>query len=127
MRSLLAGHSYYDPGFEQLRFTASEIRSSLKTGHVFRRTLQEFGDNTSALIRVQRQEGNATCVAHADQVMKQRAGNGWSVKRQSGGSHRTLERMGWPDFVFAFHDDEEVGPRMPARIAKHTGLRPGDL
>jgi predicted RNA binding protein YcfA (HicA-like mRNA interferase family) len=51
---------------------------------------------------------------------------GWSVKRQSG-SHRILERAGWPDFVFAFHDKEEVGPRMLARIAKHTGLQPGDL
>jgi predicted RNA binding protein YcfA (HicA-like mRNA interferase family) len=53
--------------------------------------------------------------------------NGWSIKRQSGGSHRVLERMGWPDFVFAFHDDVELGPRMLARIAKHTGLQPGDL
>jgi hypothetical protein len=25
-------------------------------------------------------------------------------------------RDGWPDFVFAFHDDEEIGPRMLARI-----------
>ena len=32
-----------------------------------------------------------------------------------------------PDFVFAFHDDEELGPRMLARIAKHTGLKPQDL
>jgi predicted RNA binding protein YcfA (HicA-like mRNA interferase family) len=51
---------------------------------------------------------------------------GWRIKRQSG-AHRILERKGWPDFVFAFHDDEEVGPRMLARIAKHTGLRPEDL
>ena len=51
---------------------------------------------------------------------------GWQLKRQSG-SHRTLSRAGWPDFVFAFHDSEEVGPRMLARIAKHTGLRPEDL
>lgn len=51
---------------------------------------------------------------------------GWRVKRQSG-SHRTLERLGWADVVFAFHDDEEIGPRMPARIAKRTGLTPGDL
>ncbi len=29
-------------------------------------------------------------------------GIGWSLKRQSG-SHRTLKRDGWPDFVFAFH------------------------
>jgi predicted RNA binding protein YcfA (HicA-like mRNA interferase family) len=53
--------------------------------------------------------------------------NGWSVKRQSGGSHRVLERVGWDDFVFAFHDDVEIGPRMLARIAKHTGLQPADL
>jgi len=52
---------------------------------------------------------------------------GWSVKRQSGGSHRILARIGWPDYVFAFHDDEEIGPRMLARIAKHTGLQPSDL
>jgi predicted RNA binding protein YcfA (HicA-like mRNA interferase family) len=52
---------------------------------------------------------------------------GWAVKRQSGGSHRVLARPGWPDFVFAFHDDEEIGPRMLARIGKRTGLEPGDL
>ena len=51
---------------------------------------------------------------------------GWAIKRQSG-SHRTLAREGWPDVVFAFHDDEEIGPRMLARLAKHTGLRPDDL
>lgn len=51
---------------------------------------------------------------------------GWTVKRQSG-SHRTLARSGWPDFVFAFHDDDEIGPAMLARIAKRTGLKPEDL
>jgi predicted RNA binding protein YcfA (HicA-like mRNA interferase family) len=51
---------------------------------------------------------------------------GWSVKRQSG-SHRTLRRPGWADVVFAFHDDDEIGPRMLARVAKRTGLAPGDL
>jgi predicted RNA binding protein YcfA (HicA-like mRNA interferase family) len=51
--------------------------------------------------------------------------NGWIIKRQSG-SHRTLSRPGWPD-VFAFHDNEELGPRMLARIAKRTGLTPEDL
>jgi hypothetical protein len=29
--------------------------------------------------------------------------------------------------VFAFHDDQEIGPRMLARIAKRTDLRPEDL
>lgn len=51
---------------------------------------------------------------------------GWTVKRQTG-SHRVLERPGWPDYIFAFHDSEEIGPKMLARIAKHTGLTPNDL
>ena len=51
---------------------------------------------------------------------------GWRIKRQSG-SHKTLAREGWPDFVFAFHDGDEIGPRMLARVAKHTGLKPEDL
>jgi len=51
---------------------------------------------------------------------------GWQLRRQSG-SHRTLWRDGWPDLVFAFHEGEEIGPKMLARIAKHTGLRPEDL
>lgn len=52
---------------------------------------------------------------------------GWQIKRHSGGSHRILARVGWPDFVFAFHEGEEIGPRMLARIARRTGLRPEDL
>ncbi|HEY3393162.1 MAG TPA: type II toxin-antitoxin system HicA family toxin [Lacipirellulaceae bacterium] len=51
---------------------------------------------------------------------------GWSIKRQTG-SHRVLERVGYPDYVFAFHDNDEIGPRMLARIARNTGLRPEDL
>ena len=51
---------------------------------------------------------------------------GWTEKRRTG-SHRTLSRPDWPDFVFAFHDQEEIGPRMLARIARHTGLTPDDL
>ena len=51
---------------------------------------------------------------------------GWRLKRQTG-SHKVLERPGWPVFVFAFHDGEEIGPKMLARIARHTGLRPEDL
>lgn len=52
---------------------------------------------------------------------------GWHVKRQGGGSHATLERDGWPDYVWAFHEREEIGPKMLARIAKKTGLKPEDL
>jgi predicted RNA binding protein YcfA (HicA-like mRNA interferase family) len=45
---------------------------------------------------------------------------GWAIKRQSG-SHRTLSRPEWADFVFAFHDDEEIGhgcwPGSPSVLA----------
>jgi predicted RNA binding protein YcfA (HicA-like mRNA interferase family) len=51
---------------------------------------------------------------------------GWTLKRSTS-SHKTLARPGWPDYVFSFHDDEEIGPRMLARIARHTGLTPDDL
>ena len=51
---------------------------------------------------------------------------GWVQKRQTG-SHRVLARKGYPDYVFAFHGGEEIGPRMLARIARHTGLTPNDL
>ena len=52
---------------------------------------------------------------------------GWSLKREGKGSHRILERSGFPDFTFAFHDADEIGPRMLARVAKHAGLNPSDL
>ena len=51
---------------------------------------------------------------------------GWEVKRQTG-SHKTLARQGWSDYTFAFHDGDEIGPKMMARVAKHTGLKPEDL
>lgn len=62
----------------------------------------------------------------ADRLLSSLVRIGWRLKRQSG-SHRTLSREGWPDFVFAFHDGDEIGPRMVARVAKNTGLRPEDL
>ena len=52
---------------------------------------------------------------------------GWRIKRQTGGSHRILARENWPDYVFAVHDGEEIGPRMLARIARRTGLKPEEL
>jgi predicted RNA binding protein YcfA (HicA-like mRNA interferase family) len=61
--------------------------------------------------------------AKAKKVLSALQSIGWRVKRQSG-SHKTLEH---PDYIFAFHDGEEIGPRMLSRIAAHTGLQPGDL
>jgi predicted RNA binding protein YcfA (HicA-like mRNA interferase family) len=51
---------------------------------------------------------------------------GSRIKRQSG-SHKVLSRDGWADFIFAFHDGDEIGPRMLSRIARHTGLCPEDI
>lgn len=52
---------------------------------------------------------------------------GWRIKRETASSHKVLERDGWANYTFAFHDSDEVGPKMLARIAKKTGLQPGDL
>lgn len=52
--------------------------------------------------------------------------NGWVIKRSSV-SHKTLAKEGFPDYVFAFHDSDDIGPKMLARIAKRTGLKPKDL
>lgn len=51
---------------------------------------------------------------------------GWEEKRRRG-SHRTLGRVGWRDYTWAFHDRDDIGPRMLARIARDTGLTPEDL
>jgi predicted RNA binding protein YcfA (HicA-like mRNA interferase family) len=51
---------------------------------------------------------------------------GWTVKRQTG-SHKVLEREGFPNYIFAFGDSDEIGPKMLARVAKKTGLTPDDL
>ena len=62
----------------------------------------------------------------AQRVLAALLRHGWTVKRQTG-SHRVLTKVGFPDYVFAFHDRDEIGPRVLARIAKHTGLMPNDL
>ncbi len=51
---------------------------------------------------------------------------GWTEKRVRG-SHRILERVGWPDVLFAYHDDVEIGPVALKKVADKTGLKPSDL
>lgn len=51
---------------------------------------------------------------------------GWRVIRQEG-SHRILFRAGFAETVFSYHDSDEIGPKILARIAKRTGLTPEDL
>jgi predicted RNA binding protein YcfA (HicA-like mRNA interferase family) len=69
---------------------------------------------------------NGWGTAKAAAVLRSLYRIGWTLKRQSG-SHRVLARPEWPDYIFAFHDGDEIGPRMLARIAKRTGLLPEDL
>jgi predicted RNA binding protein YcfA (HicA-like mRNA interferase family) len=69
---------------------------------------------------------SAWLAVKAERLLRALLRIGWIVKRSSG-SHRVLSRPSWPDYVFAFHDGDEVGPRMLARVAKHTGLKPEDL
>jgi len=52
---------------------------------------------------------------------------GWRIKRQRGTSHRILERAGWPDVLFAYHNRVTLGPVAMKVLAKKTGLRPEDL
>ena len=45
----------------------------------------------------------------------------WTVAWQNG-SHRRLKRAGWANYTFGFHDGDEVGPALLARMAMgHTG------
>jgi predicted RNA binding protein YcfA (HicA-like mRNA interferase family) len=63
----------------------------------------------------------------APQVFRALQRIGWKIKRTSSGSHSTLCRDGWPDYTWAFHDSDEIGPKMLSKIAKKTGLTPSDL
>jgi predicted RNA binding protein YcfA (HicA-like mRNA interferase family) len=55
---------------------------------------------------------------------------GWREKPRvsKSGSHKQLENPEFPhEFTWAFHDGDEIGPKMLARIAKLTGLTPEDI
>ena len=51
---------------------------------------------------------------------------GWKTVRTTG-SPKVLSHSDYPNYVFSFHDNEEIGPVMLKRISKHTGLKPEDL
>ena len=65
--------------------------------------------------------------AKAKRVYRALLNIGWREKSRTSGSHRKLERPGYPDFIWAFHDSDEIGPVMLRKIAKHTGLKPEDI
>jgi len=60
------------------------------------------------------------------QLLKALIRKGWTIKRISG-SHKILEHPIHNDYVFAFHDNEEIDPKMLSRISKHIGIMPEDL
>jgi predicted RNA binding protein YcfA (HicA-like mRNA interferase family) len=66
--------------------------------------------------------------AKAGRVFKALLRIGWRPVSQSG-SHIKLRHLDgkFPDYIWAFHDRVEIGPKMLARIAKHTGLEPSDI
>jgi predicted RNA binding protein YcfA (HicA-like mRNA interferase family) len=53
---------------------------------------------------------------------------GWMPLTQTGSHIKLRHRESkYPDYIWAFRDKDEIGPRMLVRIAKHTGLQPSDL
>jgi predicted RNA binding protein YcfA (HicA-like mRNA interferase family) len=51
---------------------------------------------------------------------------GWRHDRTVG-SHKIMKKDGWADYPFSFHDSEELGPAILAKVFKKTGLQPKDL
>jgi predicted RNA binding protein YcfA (HicA-like mRNA interferase family) len=55
---------------------------------------------------------------------------GWREKPRvsNSGSHKQLVHPDFDfEFTWAFHDSDEIGPKMLSRIAKRTGLKPEDI
>jgi hypothetical protein len=50
---------------------------------------------------------------------------GWSIKREAGGSHKVLERAGSADFVWAFHDRDEIRTPHARPHREANGARAG--
>jgi predicted RNA binding protein YcfA (HicA-like mRNA interferase family) len=48
---------------------------------------------------------------------------GWTFKKQVG-SHKKLEKPGWRNFTFCFHDKEEIGPAALAKSQKTPAFAP---
>ena len=66
--------------------------------------------------------------AKARRVFKALLAIGWMPTSQTGSHIKLKHRESkFPDYIWSFHDNQEIGPRMLARIAKHTGLRPDHL
>jgi predicted RNA binding protein YcfA (HicA-like mRNA interferase family) len=51
---------------------------------------------------------------------------GWKIVSQKG-SHVKLNHPQYGNYMFGFHDREEIGAVMLAKIGKKTGLTPDDI
>jgi len=61
------------------------------------------------------------------QVLRALLKIGWTIRARKSSSHLQLSHAEHGEYTWAFSDSEEIGPKMLARIAKHTGLTPQDL
>lgn len=52
---------------------------------------------------------------------------GWAVKVEKGSSHLQLVHPIYGEATWAFHESDEIGPKMLARIAKTYKITPEDL
>lgn len=82
------------------------LRSTVGALGVGEVSLQEFGEASTVLIRIQRQDGGPQCVAGAQRVLQGRAGAGWQAKPGAAGTGdveltapAALDGAGWRDAV----------------------------
>jgi preprotein translocase subunit SecF len=93
------------------------IGAGLGLGEV---SLQEFGAKDTILIRVQRQKGDAACVANASKLLSKAMGAGWSVKPAAGAQSGNLELTA-PGRI----GDEQARAAARAMGLTDTLVRPG--
>ncbi|MDQ3748638.1 MAG: hypothetical protein M3367_06455 [Acidobacteriota bacterium] len=62
----------------------------------------------------------------SERLLKSLLRVGWEIKRNID-SNKVLSREGFPDYVFAFENEEEIRARLLFRVVNKEGLRPKDL
>ncbi|HEY1948763.1 MAG TPA: type II toxin-antitoxin system HicA family toxin [Bryobacteraceae bacterium] len=63
----------------------------------------------------------------AKQVYKAILRIGWTPKLMKGSSHVQMTHASYPEATWAFHDSDEIGPKMMARLAKTFHFTRADL
>jgi predicted RNA binding protein YcfA (HicA-like mRNA interferase family) len=52
---------------------------------------------------------------------------GWEIKQEKSGSHKQMIHSSWGEATWSFHDSDEIGPKMLARLSKVFHFTPSDL